>query len=235
MGCLAISDLTPMGGEPRVSDRRLSEILGFEREDYVRRLIVRHITEIKSWGVLHQTDGKPSVQGGRPTQTYWLNEGQAILICIFSRTDKAAEVRYQIITVYMAYRRGELVQEANMPAPVDQTVVTLQRLEKRLEALEAAGKRLVKLYAEPLEEAMALSHAVELWSGHKSQRHANFWHDLEVRGMVLATYRQMTVDQARAMILERCGADRTPSRSSLHRFWQQLDRLRNQTPSLRMH
>jgi hypothetical protein len=235
MGALAIADLTPMGGEPRVLDLKISERLGFWRDLDIRKIIKRNDVELSRYGVLATVAKTSGEKGGRPTTEYYLNEAQALLICMKSDTEKAADVREQIIKVFMAYRRGEFVQAGLAPAPVDQTVVVLQRLEARLEALEAAGKRLVKLYAEPLEEAMALSHAVDLWYGSRRLAKPKFWHDFEVRGIVLATYRQMTIDQARGVITDKCGASRTPSRTAIGRFWQRLDRLRNDTPSLRMH
>lgn len=47
---------------------------------------------------------------GAPSTDYWLNEPQALLICMFARTDKAADGREEIIRVFLAWRRGELVQ-----------------------------------------------------------------------------------------------------------------------------
>ncbi|WP_454016984.1 hypothetical protein [Azospirillum sp. Marseille-Q6669] len=44
----------------------------------------------------------------RPGKAYYLNEGQALVICALSRTPQAALVRRQIIEVFLAYRRGVL-------------------------------------------------------------------------------------------------------------------------------
>ncbi|WP_085090269.1 hypothetical protein [Azospirillum oryzae] len=48
---------------------------------------------------------------------YWLNEGQVLVICMLSRTPQAAQVRKEVIEVFMAYRRGlltgEIAQVAN--------------------------------------------------------------------------------------------------------------------------
>lgn len=44
--------------------------------------------------------------GGRPAAAYYLNEEQALLVCMFSRTDKAASVRKLVIDTFMAVRRG---------------------------------------------------------------------------------------------------------------------------------
>ncbi|MDO8837978.1 MAG: hypothetical protein Q7V31_03555 [Parvibaculum sp.] len=62
------------------------------------------------------------------------------------------------------------------------------------------------------------------WPSHGPRRRApNFWGDLEVRGFLAATHRQMTLDEARAAIAERFGAARVPSRSAVNRFWLVLD------------
>lgn len=57
-----------------------------------------------------------------------------------------------------------------------------------------------------------------------TRRNPNFWSDLEVRRLVLAHHRQMTVEQSRSAIRQAVGADRTPSKSALARVWQRLDK-----------
>lgn len=49
---------------------------------------------------------------------YYLNEEQALLICMFSRTPKAAAVRREVILVFTAGRRGDLVTQQANPGPV---------------------------------------------------------------------------------------------------------------------
>jgi hypothetical protein len=46
--------------------------------------------------------------GGRSGTAFLLNEPQALLICMFARTERAAAVRDQMIEVFMAWRRGQL-------------------------------------------------------------------------------------------------------------------------------
>ena len=53
------------------------------------------------------TVAQTSPKGGRPTLEYWLNEAQALLVCMFSRTDQAARVRRELVEVFMAWRRGK--------------------------------------------------------------------------------------------------------------------------------
>ncbi|MET4689186.1 hypothetical protein [Sinorhizobium fredii] len=45
---------------------------------------------------------------GRPSVFFYLNEEQALLVCMFSPTERASQVREEVIEVYMAYRRGHL-------------------------------------------------------------------------------------------------------------------------------
>ncbi|PTS73828.1 hypothetical protein DBR17_17940 [Sphingomonas sp. HMWF008] len=56
----------------------------------------------------------------------------------------------------------------------------------------------------------------------RRQSRPRWWGDLEVREAVVATHRQATVDAACALLSARYG-DRAPTRSSLARFWLQLD------------
>jgi len=45
--------------------------------------------------------------GGRPGTAYHLNEEQALLICMLSRTERAKQVRAEVIRVFAAWRRGQ--------------------------------------------------------------------------------------------------------------------------------
>jgi len=58
------------------------------------------------------------------------------------------------------------------------------------------------------------------WS---SGRRPTFWRDVEVRDFLIASHRQMTVDEAVTEVTRRFGAKRAPSRSAVGRFWKTLD------------
>jgi len=96
-------------GEPRVHDLILAERLGFERPRVIRELIERNKPELERYGGLPCGTANPSPLGGRPATEYWLNEAQALLICIRSDAEHAADVREEIIKVFVAWRHGELV------------------------------------------------------------------------------------------------------------------------------
>ncbi|WP_417586000.1 hypothetical protein [Nitrincola sp.] len=100
---LTISDLnheiTP--NEPRIQDLRLGVRLGFERARDIRKIIERNEVELEAYGSLAPQRRKSR---GQPFTEYHLNEAQALLICMFARTDKAAQVRKEVIAVYLALR-----------------------------------------------------------------------------------------------------------------------------------
>ena len=107
---LSLSDLEAFDDEPRVRDVRVGEALGFEQARDVRKLIERNLEEIEGFGLARHRGAPISSGKGRITevQEYWLNEPQALLVCMFARTAKAAEVRRRIIDVFMNWRHARL-------------------------------------------------------------------------------------------------------------------------------
>ena len=101
--------LHTIDNEPRVLDTDLAERLGMARPRDIRgNLIKPNHTELETFGNLREENanaGRP----GRPAMAYYLNEEQALLICMFSKTSNAALVRKQVIETFMAHRRGQLV------------------------------------------------------------------------------------------------------------------------------
>lgn len=85
----------------------------------------------------HTNSGKR----GRPGKAYYLNEVQGLMVAMFSRTEKAKEVRATLVRVFAAYRRGDLVQAATA-FRVPQTFAEALRLATDSAALVAlAGLR----------------------------------------------------------------------------------------------
>lgn len=62
---------------------------------------------MQGFGILREMNAN-SGKRGRPALVYYLNEEQALLLCMFSRTEIAKAVRAEVIRVFQAYRRGEL-------------------------------------------------------------------------------------------------------------------------------
>ncbi|HAO32341.1 MAG TPA: hypothetical protein PLP22_00305 [Candidatus Competibacter sp.] len=108
--------LTVIEGGPRILDVQLAEHLGFERPVKIRDLIKRNEAKLLSFGVL-PTVGKTSGElGGRPTAEYYLNQKQAIFICMKSETERAFDVQVEIVRVFDAYLNGGFYLAIPMPA-----------------------------------------------------------------------------------------------------------------------
>ena len=125
---LTTSNLTLIEGEPRVLDLVLAKSLGFIRTRKIRELIETNRQELETYGSLAPVQGKSR---GQEFTEYSLNEGQAILICMFSKTKKAASVRKQVIEVFMAWRRKE--PPAQLQSQQAKPVRHLTRAEKQRE------------------------------------------------------------------------------------------------------
>lgn len=224
MGPLTVSDLHVMAAEPRVRDLELGERLGFDRARDVRKLIERNLVELGAHGTCATV---AHVVRGNPVTEYLLNEPQALLVCMFARTPKATEVRRQVVEVFLAWRRGELqAAPRGETAPIaggDPVVAQLARLTERLDALEGLGQRLRD--GDHGARALALTHA-DVWAALRPGRRPKAFGDVEVRQHILMTHRQGTIDDVLAGMRERFGPTRTPTRSTLHRWWLRLDELK---------
>ncbi|MDP2131918.1 MAG: hypothetical protein U0975_09765 [Erythrobacter sp.] len=60
----------------------------------------------------------------------------------------------------------------------------------------------------------------------RSQHYSPYWHDQEVRAMMIALHRQVTIADAVEAIAREVGVERAPSKSALGRIWKQLDAAR---------
>lgn len=106
--------------EPRIPDFVEAERLDYDQARDIRKLIKRNEEEIRRYGHLEMRAtvariAKVGAMGGyeeREVEVYYLNEDQALLVAMFSRTEKAADIRYEIIQVYKAWRKGS----SNRPA-----------------------------------------------------------------------------------------------------------------------
>jgi hypothetical protein len=206
---LSRTDLVQMETEPRVLDVRLGAALGFERPRDVRKIIERNKSELSMHGEVCATVAQTSARGGRPSTEYLLNEPQALLLCMFSRTACASEVRRELIRVFMEWRRGAL-------RPVDDRFEASRRRVQTVEATVEALGRMAPL-------ATRITH-LPLW---RNGRRPAFWSDFEVRSFLTEAHRQMTLKEARGVSLDRFGPARSPSLSAIHRYWALLDTARS--------
>ena len=115
----SLSDLNPeFDGEPRLRDLTVADRLGFTRPRDILKLIAVNRAELETHGTLVCANTPQTSEGGRPGAEFWLNEAQTLLVCMFSRTAVAAEVRRAVIEVFMTWRRGELppIEDGQLPA-----------------------------------------------------------------------------------------------------------------------
>lgn len=104
-------------GEPRISDETLAVVLDCPSARPIRKLALRHRDELSACGVLSHFDAKLGANG-RPRRTYLFNERQALLVCMFARTAKAAEARRAVIDTFAAWRNGTLQPYKPIAKPV---------------------------------------------------------------------------------------------------------------------
>lgn len=97
--------LTVLNGEPRVYDLHLAERLGFDRPRDIRKIIKRNEAKLLTFGGCATV---ARVVEGNETAEFYLNQKQALFICMKSETDRAFDVQADIIRVYDAYLNGDL-------------------------------------------------------------------------------------------------------------------------------
>jgi hypothetical protein len=114
--------LTPINGEMRIHDLLLAERLGFSRPTDIRKIIKRYEKKLKQINIL-ATMAQIHEGAGRPTTEFYLDQKQAMFICMKSETDTAFDVQVDILNVYNAYVNGDL--KPRSPQPVDPTMATL--------------------------------------------------------------------------------------------------------------
>lgn len=144
---LSIKDLSLIDCEPRIKDIILGERLGLVQARNIKQVIEANSIELKQYGRLHAENA--SVKAGfftKETMSYYLNEEQALLICMFSRTEKASVVRKELIDVYIAYRTKGFtkVKEHYRSTKQGQDV----RLEEKHEKVEEHEKEVIKAIIE---------------------------------------------------------------------------------------
>ena len=106
---IPVETIRAFGDEPRIRDLELARFLEMRDLHEIRRLIERNRPELEMHGAFSVTTTENTGKRGRPGKAYWLNEGQALVICALSRTPIAAKVRHALIEVFQAYRAGKLV------------------------------------------------------------------------------------------------------------------------------
>jgi hypothetical protein len=94
--------------EARIFDRDLGQRLKYKQATAIRQLISANEEELLRYGPLTTRHGKSR---GQEFTAYYLNEPQALLICMKSDAPVAADIRQEVIEVYMAFRTAKLSAE----------------------------------------------------------------------------------------------------------------------------
>ena len=112
-------------GEMRIRDLELAERLEFARPRAIRQIIKRNEAKLLNLGPCHTVK---RVVEGNETLGYWLNQKQAIFICMKSETDKAFDVQADIVRVY-----DQVVNGTYRPKNfIDDVVEGMKRAEVKL-------------------------------------------------------------------------------------------------------
>lgn len=199
------TDLTVIDGDARISDAHIQRALGYGRINDLHRIIRRHEAELAGYGEMLCRTGKAS--SGQTVITYFLNEPQATLICMFSRTERAAAARKTIVEVFTAWRRGQLGDLTSCAAdPFERMAGRASHVSSHLRAISAMPAL-----------ARDVTH-LPVW---RNGRRPWWWSDYALRSFLTESHRQMTLAQCIAEAQARFG--RAPSMSGLQRYWAVLD------------
>lgn len=162
----------------------------------IRELIRRHEQELLSYGPLPVTYGQSR---GQRFTAYHLNEEQALLICMFSRTENAAQVRAMLIKVFQAYRKGQLVEA---PRAIPQTFAeALRALADETERTERLAIENTAMKVVFSEHDHSLARFVRTFDGLNTQKIKKSLLDLgylyQTRGVyrVYAKYKHLFVER----------------------------------------
>lgn len=97
---------------------------GLERARGIRVVIERNRARLERVGTLRFVSATP--EGGGPVATeYWLTFKQAMLVCMWARTERADEVQILLATVFEMHVRGELAKSPG----VELAFPSLNRIE----------------------------------------------------------------------------------------------------------
>lgn len=158
--------LTPINGEPRVHDLALAERLGFDRPRNIRNIIKRNMAKLLKFGVCSTVKQTHTEAGGRPAEEYYLNQKQAIFVCMKSETEQAFDVQVEIVHVFDAYlqRDDEIHHPRFRPEKTRKALPGGLTLEQ-----QDAIKALIKSRVEVLPHEKQAKAAITCWSAIKSK------------------------------------------------------------------
>ena len=138
--------LTPINGEPRIHDLHLAEQLGFDQPRDIRKLIKRNHDKLLKFGVCATVARCIEVGNGvkREIDEFYLNQKQAVFVCMKSETEKAFDVQVEIVRVFDAYLNGEF--KPSTPQTFAQALRLAaeqqERIEQQQRELEASRPKI---------------------------------------------------------------------------------------------
>lgn len=191
---LTLADISVFNGEPTIVDLKLAELLGYEDQHKIRDLIKRNIEELQQYGDLFSaTVAENNRSRGRPGTEFHLSEPQALVIATLSKTENAALVRKALITIFLEWRNGTLLQRRPEPPPMFEIDIQhaplsakteYLRLVARLRGREAAVAMMPHIGLPDIDMIMAGVHIAP--DGEQCLAHLLSWRDdrgLTVREM----------------------------------------------------
>lgn len=159
-----IADLnTDIDNEPRVQDICLAGALGYARSYKIREMITRNEAELMAYGSLPLRRGQSR---GQSFTEYFLNEGQALLICMFAKTVAAAVVRKALIDVFMEYRLGRIEKPIKVQAHNRRTSTKIDdalRLKQNVDRLERVAASLQQTEPKPQNVCAMIIDGEPVW------------------------------------------------------------------------
>ena len=116
------ADLSILNGEPRISDQRLGELLGFNRPRAIRQLIKRYMPQIERFGLAPQSVALvPTGLFGvhQEVMVTHLNRRQALFIATKAGTPQASDITVTMVDVFDRVMTEKLAPaQPQLPPPV---------------------------------------------------------------------------------------------------------------------
>ncbi|MGZ2382851.1 hypothetical protein [Rhizobium brockwellii] len=101
--------------ELRVRDLELATAIGYGRSAKLRDLIRRNADELRRYGVLATVEKASDTEGGRSTEEFFLNEGQAVRVATLADMFDTASACEMVVKAYAEQRRSQ--RSALSPTP----------------------------------------------------------------------------------------------------------------------
>jgi phage regulator Rha-like protein len=95
------------GKEPRVSTFKIYEKFGYKEHRTFKRVVSDNVEDFKAQGFLHLQMTKPlkGTKGGRPEESYLLNEDQFILLVVLAKnTPASVELKVRVVNEFKSMR-----------------------------------------------------------------------------------------------------------------------------------